>query len=625
MIRSLLRKELRDQRPFLALVLVLELLELAAGLFTGDFARLPLGVVFLEAYSELGAALLFLIAFALGTGLLTREREERTLEFLDALPIGRTPLFCVKVAIGWLVLMAGPVLELVVFVLRHQLYPSSLEPDLHLGLLVTGMLLQGAVIYVGLAAGVILSFAGRLSWLLLLFAGLAVYLTLRVFPAASALNPAALIVPDFQGEHWRLPTVALLTQLSLGTLALLLAMALFSGSWDRLLRSLWEALSGAAATPIAAITALVGFLCLALLVGTGGGGGGGGGDEGLFWPQSKTAQFSSAHYDFLYPAELADRAAPLFDHADETWSRVREVLGTSPEGRLPVDLTGSAQHTSGMAFWNTIRMNLIASGEGDELRSTLAHETTHVFASLTVGPERAMRLGQMRTFGEGLALYVERQLFPTQRLADAGRLAAAILHERKQLRVDDLIDASSLATTQDANLVYPFGELLVERLVHRYGRDAPKKLLEALGREDAPETLAPLAVWQDAFQSAGFDLPRVLYDVQTALAQERRRPGAPQGELVRPRPVLEEAEEGAIEVKPVLSHPPPEGWEVVCRFRTRADTPFTEYDGPYTLTEEAGCLRYRAELERSTLWVQLGLMAPGGYAVYEPWVSFPVK
>ena len=126
MSAPLLRKELREQRPVLFFGLFLVALDLVSlGLSEAPDLR-PLAVTLAPALHESWRVTLFLLAFALATGLLRREEDEGTLEFLDALPVTRTRLFLVKVAVAVPVLMAYPVCTAVLQAVQQLASRTSL-------------------------------------------------------------------------------------------------------------------------------------------------------------------------------------------------------------------------------------------------------------------------------------------------------------------------------------------------------------------------------------------------------------------------------------------------------------------------------------------------------------------
>src|SRR5690606_14695879 len=133
MSAGLLRKELREQRPFVLLVAFLVVLDLVYWMLQ-QFDMQALGLTIEELGTEL-AALLFFIAFAMGTGLLIREIDDRTLSFLDGLPLSRLRVFAVKVALASGVLLAYPLACVILRIAQHLVARQSLDHALHAPLL----------------------------------------------------------------------------------------------------------------------------------------------------------------------------------------------------------------------------------------------------------------------------------------------------------------------------------------------------------------------------------------------------------------------------------------------------------------------------------------------------------
>ena len=104
-MRSLFRKELRSLAPFLALVLFFEALNWVFMFLTEFPDQYPLSKIL---HSEDGGqVLMFVVAFALASGLLVRERDEGTLAFLDALPVSRARIFFSKFVLALGILLLG--------------------------------------------------------------------------------------------------------------------------------------------------------------------------------------------------------------------------------------------------------------------------------------------------------------------------------------------------------------------------------------------------------------------------------------------------------------------------------------------------------------------------------------
>lgn len=631
----LVKKELREQRPFLALVLFVLGIDLLEGLGSGTLDQRPLGVTFFAAFGTQEAAFLALISFALASGLLMREREDRTLELLDALPVSRARIFATKVAVAWSVLMLYPLGRVALLLFQHALSRTSLDTSWHLGLLGMGLFTHGLLVAVMMSLGLALSFLGRLGWMVLGLMAIAVDVLSDRVPAFSALDPLALAVPSPAGEVWPLPARALGLQLAAAALLGALALALFSGIAERGLLQLTRWLAGPAALPVTVVTVAVGMAALVVFAMPEGGAPEGeaedreAADERLFFAPSPVAHFQSARYDFSYPAHLHDQAGPVLERADATFDAVSGLLGAGasdglePEARIPVDLTGSGRHTLGQAFWNSIRLDLKSTDGAEEAVAALAHETAHVLAGRVAGVERYERLGEMRAFSEGLATWAEQRVAPGREEVKEHRLVAAAVHQRRQLRVMDVLEAGVLQAEHDPDLAYPYGELLVEAMARRYGDAAPTRILRAIAREDAPEGLHGLALWEDTFLAARMDLGRVVEDVQRMLEAELKENGAAVLSLPRPRPAVR-VEGGTASVTALADAPLPPGWRYACRFRRSAGSPPTQYDGP-ELSEHGQFWRSLRQVEGGTLWLQLGVATPSRMIIYEPWTAVPVE
>jgi ABC-type transport system involved in multi-copper enzyme maturation permease subunit len=209
----LLHKELREQRPFLFLGLFFVAMDVLDLLLLRSPDLLPLALTVRGEGDEGTRVMLLLLSFALSAGLLTRERDEGTLEFLDALPVTRSRLFWAKVAVALPVLMVYPVGVALLQGLQQAASRTSLDTGLHLGTLVTGVLLRGALVFSVLALGLFLSHLRSLSWLVLGVLALGLLLLAEQVPALDALNPMALARAEFMGSRWRVPWPALRLQL----------------------------------------------------------------------------------------------------------------------------------------------------------------------------------------------------------------------------------------------------------------------------------------------------------------------------------------------------------------------------------------------------------------------------
>ncbi|MGZ3461869.1 MAG: hypothetical protein ACXU86_25535, partial [Archangium sp.] len=339
------------------------------------------------------------------------------------------------------------------------------------------------------------------------------------------------------------------------------------------------------------------------------------------FPTTATAQASTSHYQFTYPASLRKRAEPLLNGADPVFEKVSTFLGVEAGDPIRADLGGSMRHTAGTAYWNTLRMSLAGLSGPEEALPVLGHETTHVLSQRLTGPEAAPRLTSMKLLAEGLASYVEYRFFRAPGEEEEYQLIAAAARARREVKTEELLEVEKLAAEWDENQVYPLGRAFIEVLVRRHGDGAPARVLAALGRKDAPENLQGALLWQDAFQAAGIDLSQVFDDFFASLDEQVERRRAVIDSLPRPRGAVGR-EGGRVGIQALVDGKVPEGWEVVCRFRVDEKSSAQELDGPYSGTGPHW--RVREDISEGKLWYQLGLRAPHGLVLYEPWTMVRV-
>jgi hypothetical protein len=628
MIRPLMAKELRDQRPFLWLALFFIAAEVLGTLWTDPLGFTPYASTFLMRFKADGdlSVLTFILAFALGSGLLVREQDDRTLEFLDALPTSRWSLFGVKLLVALGTVLVYPLGLSLWLLLQHALARTSLDAGLHLDLLGVGSVLRVAQALTVLALALALAPLRRLCWTALATLMLAQSLLQERLPWVSALNPFRLTAPEFEGTRWRWPVEALGLQLTVAGVLLALALAQFLGLGERLVGSMLRRLQGSWMGTLATLATVGLFIAVLVRVFDDG--------EGkeaeasasdaptVEFPSARTAQADTRHYQFTYPANLRKRAEPLLDGADGVFEQVRTFLGVEAGAVIRADLGGSARHTAGTAYWNTLRMNLVGFAGTEEALGVLRHETTHVLAQRLAGVDAAPRLSSMRLLNEGLATYVEHRFIEGSTEAEEYQLIAAAARARREVKTEELLDLERLAAERDENWVYPLGRAFIEVLVRRHGDGAPARVLTALGRKDAPEGLDGALAWQDAFQTAGIDLSQVFDDFFAYLDEQARLRADVIDALPRPRGALER-EDGRVGIRAVVDGQVPEGWKVVCRFRPDETSESHEVDGPYT--GPGPHWREPEQLSEGKLWYQLGLKGPRGFVLYEPWTMLRAR
>ncbi|MEM7387691.1 MAG: ABC transporter permease subunit [Verrucomicrobiota bacterium] len=239
-MKSLLRKEMRAQWPFFIFMVFLFLLDFGSVLLTENPDQYGLPEMINSWSAEEGQAtnvIMFLIIFALGYGLLVREKDEGHLEFLDGLPCSRFQVYLAKVLVALVIVGIEPLCSLFLGWTLHLLSQTSLESGLHLKLAVVSFSLEwfmGAV-YLGFALA--LSFFRRFAFLIL---GLLVvaYLILssREVPWVRFFNPFGLTFTDFHGQDLLIPWRYLAVMALLSFTGYIIAYVGFLMQGDRLNR-----------------------------------------------------------------------------------------------------------------------------------------------------------------------------------------------------------------------------------------------------------------------------------------------------------------------------------------------------------------------------------------------------
>lgn len=619
MIRSLVRKELRDQRPFVWIGIVLiaiEVLELLAR----QPDRQPLG----HHFDDLGnpsAVFQLLVAFAVGTGLLMREIEEDTLGLLDGLPLTRSSLFATKVAVAMGVLQIYPVGRVLLFAVQHLTSRDSLNHPVHPHLLLVGLALTAVVTFMGLSLGLLFGYLRSLAWVALGVSAIALTVGIERWPQLSAFNPVGLLDVRLVGFHWRVPMESLFVQLGLGGVLAASAAAIFvlmSGhrrprleKW--LGRPLISALVGAATIAVAlcALTLYTrespeeaGERRLEETPGS------------VVMPKEPPGHAATSYYTFSYPAHHSRNLPVLLKAADRTYERVASLLHFETTPVIDVDLSGSSPNTAGTAHLDRIRMD---PSVGDPL-ATLAHETTHVFGLRLAGGERDRELDKMAVFNEGLARWVEHQIVAEGGTPENEILQAAVVSRRHLVSATMLTDLEALARSNDQDLKYPLGAVLVDMFVRRYGSEAPHRLLTTLARADFPRDLEGLELWQAAFQLAGFDLALVFDDYSGRLKSWEREHASAIDRLPRPRGALVRGAD-RVGVEVFLDNPLPEGWTTLVRFRPTDESPLFSYITQPT--DDGIAWISREDLANEEACFQTGLLA-AGVTLFEAWTCLPI-
>lgn len=614
---ALLRKELRELLPWGVLGLAIGLSNIAEHMLR-QIDLLPLGQTFVL-LNDFHMAVYWLVAFAIGTGLATREHDDGTLGFLDGLPVSRTRAFCVKAAVMSALVLAGPLLELAAMTVFHLLSRGSLDADLHGGLLLQAFALQALLLVNGLMLGAAF---GRLRSLTWLAAGLAatalLLLTMRV-PRAAALNPLALLDWGWTSTSIAIDAETVRVQIAATAVAALVAWHGFVRA-GKVRRPL--AVSGPVAGAVVAVATVGVLATLAVLLLSGGDtptSTTAGEGQGYRFAESPPAQTETRHYRISYPAHESEAALALAAEADEIFERVHELLGLPLGDKIDVDASGSAPNTHGTAFLGRLRMRL-----DGEVGAVLAHETAHVAAQRMAGAERDWLWQAAAVLSEGLASWVETRFRERAERTDERMLVLAAMHARRELVIDELADPAMLQRVRDETIKYAAGEALIAALVRLYGTEALPRLLQAFDDPRLPSDLYGLPLWQSTFQLAGFDLAAVVDEFFRSVTEYSEQHAERVAALPRPRVVLVRAA-SSVGAMIVLDAPSSEAGVdgFVLRFRPRPDSPLSDYR-QYPAFENVPVWPRARNMASSRICVQPGVEI-GAEVLYEPWTCLPTS
>jgi hypothetical protein len=630
--RALIRKELRALRPWVVLSLCMGLIDVAEALVQQTDMR-PLSRV----WTDLGGAngiVLWIVAYAIGTGLVTREQDDGTLVFLDGLPVSRVHVFAVKCVLTCGLLAIEPCVTLAAVTGQHLLSRGSLDGQLRFDILLELFGLRIAAIVQAVFVGAAMGMLRSLTWLVTgTSAFLLAFLTERV-PRLGLLNPRSLLDVQLMGAGLVLDRETLLAQVGITIVAALIAFRGFvrSGRPSVLAELGKRPALGAAITAFTALalTAALGIAGRRSAEKTRRGAETSDATDGAQFKPSPPAQTATRHYHFAYAATEANQALRLAKQADDIFERVHALLGSPLGESIDVDTSGSARNTEGTAYFGRVRLEL-----NDHASIVLAHETSHVVAQRLAGREHDWLWRKARVLDEGLATYVEQQ-FEADTTRDepedahsasaTDSLLLAALYTRHELLVPEISDYQLLATTRDENLKYPIGAAVIRAMVGRYGPDSIPRLVRAFANDKLPVDMNGLTLMNTTFQIAGMDFAAVIAALFKQVAEDAELHASELAGLPRPRVRL-------------VRHGDAVGVQALCEVEDAkaAAVPRTFFYLRFKPRPASGLERYEhriavgdvpvwwpaSRIQQGEICVQVGLRLGRGRVLYEPWTCLP--
>ncbi len=546
------------------------------------------------------AFIFWILAFFVAYAAFPREHDEKTIEFLYAMPVRRSSIFFTKAIAGALVLTGCAVVGQCTNFVLQVLDPNSIDGhQFQLGLVGRVALLHATVavfLYAhGLFASIFRMF-GVLPYTLLWFVLLLVQ---ELVPSLAWLNPATIVSFEYVGDTLVIPWWPIAFH---GSLAFVMTVVAYLG-WMGPIDRFRETFAG---------RSTLGILTF---------GGGVFGVLGcgfgmmIFWVASTysnrpppadpsapppvverdfgTSEARSEHYAFVYPGGLEQPVLLLLGRADRVLGTAGSIVGAERLPFITVDLAEESGHHEGIAAGTRIRMG--ASGQTDwRLLHILAHESAHVLQSEVSHRYLMEHGGTTRFLIEGGAEWVAFETLSEGRLRgvitddeqreDAelrrySRIVATLAWERHRIRVEDTFDDGGFRARWDTTLAYPYGETFAEAIARACGDAAVGATFRTFGRDGAPQNAVGETLFRDAFGSIGCDYEAVLAAHDALLTETAETERAVIDSVPRMSGGVIGLEDGAVLLEATLDRAPLAREDYMVRVRNDAGAPDTEVRG----------------------------------------------
>ena len=524
-MRPLFKKELRALLPLWSLGVLV---------FSGDFVARP----FYQRLDELSwlqvsgldggqagfSAVLAMLATAMAFSTLPREHDDGTIHQLYALPVTRSSIFGAKALAGIVmlssVIVLGELTNTLLISLNHQTYTGEQWRFSLVWRMALLKIVVGACFY---AYAILCSWLRRFGLALLALLVLVTVKLDELRPSLRALNPLYLIEFRYEGKELVMPWRELGIQLGVAALLLCCAGWLWMsraesiGHWFQVAQqqrsSRWLLRAGAA------LAFGLGFTTFGIVVSREQGG-----RRQASTLQETTfglARAESQYFTFTYSESTRERALALIAVADDEWRYVKQSLGASDYPGLLVDLDDRSGEHDGIAAWSKVRVSLPRLDDAEYARFVLVHELLHIAQQRESGRRLQEQHASTGFFSEGMAQYgaYERVPQPVRRRYE--RIVAIETLARQHIPFEVLTDHGQLRTLVPPTADYSLGQLWTEALVSECGADAPRRVIHAFARSDAPQGLSGRALWSDTLQAIQCSLERVL-GAQARLEQTLR-------------------------------------------------------------------------------------------------------
>lgn len=501
---ALITKELRQLMPiaflWIALLALSIGIELASSRIDEQSYELFCDALCAPGIEYSQAIFLLIMCLVTAYSLYPREVDERTIDFLHALPIKKSTIFY-----GKFIAAFGMVCMLLLFgygllTLLLAFNPESMSGQKYFAIDGSLFLRDCVFAFVVMAHGVFLSrfrtaglvvyalYLLLVRWLETQFDGIGWFSVFEIFNI------------DYAGERFSFSYDAMAVHVAVAMLMLVLS----CGMWSKA-QAKAQGVSNVKKSHkfFKTIASVMGFLLVSLMML----------GQVIQNSQVQETQASEAlqtdHYRFVFLTSDKARAEELHASAERQYQQQRLLLNASKEPVIHVDMTSENEHAAGLAQWKTIKMGLSGGDSAQRYARVLSHETAHVFQS--VESNRAFRryFNSTRFFIEGMANYASFEVVPQVETREQNRDIAAISWERQNIQFEDMTNSAAFAKQFNAELVYSLGEIWTEALVDVCSKDALGDVLRSAGRDNAPQDLSALAFWRNTLQHFSCELELV--------------------------------------------------------------------------------------------------------------------
>ena len=504
-VLSIAVKETYHLRPILLALVLLETLALTEAFVsrspdTTTWADMSM---LLDLSLTSGAAVVTsLLGLVTGYLLFPHERDNGTLRFLWALPLARWQIFVTKVGTGFMLLaVLGLISHLDSWLVFSISDNSIANTQFRWGYWWLEVCLLVGIYAIAITYGVLISWFRWIGILAFILLWAITYYVGQSNPALAYLNPLALFDIDMHGDGILIATKPWQFHGATAAISLLLAGVLWTRYGERAVEP------GRATARLATIGLVAGGTLVALSYAA-----------SIIAPNlaagpnppERLQDLDTEHYSLSFYARDAERAALLHLEADDHYRRVRDLIGSPvTDERIVADLTDPGTDHLGIAGWKRLRMARESLYKPAERAHVFVHETSHVLADLAARGNLTDHRAYTSFFNEGLAEWVSYETLNLPEQRHALRILAAAAWRRHDLRFNDFLFVGAFRARFDAHLVYALGEVWVSGLERACGRDAPARVLDVIGRDDAPQRLRGQRFWQASLQQANCELSRV--------------------------------------------------------------------------------------------------------------------